>query len=272
MDQRLQDFTRQIAEQTKAVQSLHGDEAMAAQTKLSLYIGEQMQVLLAAGLNVYDIQDCMRAAMEEPSPATDTEETSSDEEASEEITSMDDINPATHFVALNEELIRQFETGAISKQDFIHHLTVGKHFASDAIELIAAVLGGYGKTDAFEIIDEGGEILAGADGEALIPEWLEFEESNGPRYAMCDPMTYKTVEETGQVYSLIASVDEEAFSKRWDIKKLIKSQEISGDEAKIMKKQSDELLLATLENYTQLLHFYKEAADSGKAVVVFYTY
>ena len=273
MDKQLQDFAAEIIRQTKTVQSLRGAEAMTAQTELSLYIGEQTQKLMAAGVNIYDIQDCIRAGMEDSMTTDASYETENTEEILfEEVNEFGELNPLTHFVAVNEELITQFESGEISKQDFPNHFMSGKHLACDSLELITAVLNDYGKTDTFDDIYESGEVLAGKDGEAFIPEWLEFKEANGARYAMCEPMIYKTTEEVKQVYSLIEPIDQKAFSKLWNIKKLIKTQELDGVEAKIMKNQSEELLAMILAEYIELREFYHNAANSNEIIAIFYTY
>ena len=272
MDKQLNEFAMEIAKRTKEIQSIRGDEAMTAQTELSLYIGEQMQKLLAAGLNVNDIQECIRAGMEGGAASNENETEISSEEDFAEASELDEFNPLTHFVAISEDVIHRFERGEISKQDFPKQLLSNAHLTSDTSELVTAVLGEYGKTDDFELIDEGGEVLADADSEAFIPEWIEFENSNGAKCAMCEPMVYKTVEEVKQIHALTLSVDEAEFTKRWNIKKLIKLQELDGLDAEIMKKQGEELCLIVLNDYMQLRDFYKTAAEDNMAVIVFPTY
>jgi hypothetical protein len=81
--QPLSEFVRQVREKTAAVGQSSGKQAAELQTALSAFIVEQMQMPMAQGLSVTEIQNALRAAVD-AAPQTYAPDTSPSEDDSGE--------------------------------------------------------------------------------------------------------------------------------------------------------------------------------------------
>jgi hypothetical protein len=270
-DLQLADFARFVREQTEKVNAARGKQAEQLQMELSVFIGQQMQSLMAQGLSVTEIQNAVRAAVTDIVPQTyapDIDESYNNGES---------LNPpvsvTTYFLPIEENVITDFTSGKLNETAFLELLFTSPDITPlEMTEGIDLVLSGYGKTNAYDEVTCGGEIVAGPDGEAFMPEQVDVREQDDHAYVISDPMVSKTAEEVAVITALLSSIDEQDFRKKADIKKLIKSGWLDGYDKRSVKKEAQYIISALQEEYISLRDVYEKAAKNKKGMLIFVGY
>jgi hypothetical protein len=270
-DLQLADFARLVREQTEKVNAAKGKQAEQLQMELSVFIGQQMQSLMAQGLSVTEIQNAVRAAVTDIVPQTYAPDIDESDNHG------DSLNPpvsvTTYFLPMDENVIADFTSGKLNQAAFLELLFASPDIiALEMTEGIDLVLSGYGKIDAYDEVTCGGEIVAGPDGEAFMPEHVDVREQDGSAYLISDPMVFKTAEEVAVITVLLSSIDEQNFCKKADIKKLIKSGWLDGYDKRSVKKEAAYIISALQEEYISLRNMYEKAAKNKKGMLIFVGY
>ncbi|MDR3201113.1 MAG: YfbM family protein [Spirochaetales bacterium] len=270
------------------------------QTELSGFITDTTRKLMAAGLGITGIQNALRAAPDRvpnsyASDADEDDDAVIDEDGDCDDGDYDDdyaidaykkngkdfsekLSPEqilsmkifTVFAAVDKELITAFEEGRTGGQELMDE--IGKANTSVSLkgtETISLVAGNYREDSGFDNIS-GGEILAGPDGQAFLPEWFEVKDENGCRSQICEPLVYKDAEEVWEVCALARKIDEKTFFRQFDIKKLIKADMFPLLDARDVKKHKKEIALSLWESFGKLKDFYEKAAAAGKWAAIFW--
>jgi len=257
-EQVLMEFAEEIKSRSAVIKGLRGDEAMQQQMNLSTYIGSRMQELLSQGYDVFEVQKCLRDAMEaaekEEVKTVSNESDSNISDISKEETDIDEIDTISSFFAIDSQRIRDYSEGKISKKDFVEVLKQSEKLFAEQLELLEFVLGDDKDNDFTDIFT--GEVLAGADGEAFVPQWLEFGGANGAVNIISEPATYRTASEVKEAVTVFENINEKIFKKR------VKSK-------KLGKLIDSEVLW---ESFIELKDFYIQAADKDKSVLLIYCY
>ena len=269
-EQKLNEFTMQVRERTQAVNAARGKEAEQLQMELSQFIGKQMQLLLQQGLPVMAIQDVIRAAFEDitPSAHEPAEAENYDGELVESL-----ISAMVCYLPMEGEVIDSFAAGNLSKSGFIEK--VGDSTGIETFENLSAIeyiLTDFGKDETFSMVTDGGEIVAGADGEAFIPETLTFTEQGGSQFVICEPMVFKTASEVKEIKELLETVNEKIFFKKADVEKLIKFGEFDNIDVREAKRNADIIVEALWEDFVRLREVYCMAAARNAGMVIFVSY
>lgn len=266
---KLEAFVKHVQQKTAEVQSLKPKEAEKVQMELAAYIGAKMQELMAEGADINVVQEKLRSAMN----YVPNSYAPSVEEADEtSIESLENLNPQTYMFAVKNELLDAFFTGELSEKEFIRQIADKTWFVAKLLDVMQVVLGEYGKDKRFETFAAGGEIVAGPDGEALIPQWLEGVTPEGQNFAICEAATYKEAFEINDEYELIKNMAQEDFFARWNLNKFAKYQGLGFIEKLSLKKYEEEFCYEMLQEFLQIQNFYLEAAKGGNAVVYLNTY
>jgi sugar fermentation stimulation protein len=228
--------------------------------------------IMKQGWSVQEIQDALRAAVEDMVPQTLAPDDVSDGENGGE-TMIPPIEGATYFVPLEESVVAAFSAGELDGNALMAQICAEKGLAVlDDLTGLDLVLTDFGKSPAFEDATDGGEIVAGPDGEAFMPEYLTVSEPDGSGYHICEPMVFKTAEEVRAAAAMLMGIDEKAFRNKADIKKLIKSGWLSGYDKRSVKKEADYIKTTLLAQFAMLRTPYLQAAAQGKGVVIFVGY
>jgi hypothetical protein len=171
------------------------------------------------------------------------------------------------FAGLSQSIITNFENGKISTQDFFNAVDLSKPYIfAENMELLNVLLNNYTKTNDYDDVFCGGEIIAGPDGEALLVELIRFKQSDGYEGEIADPVVYKTPQEAVICYALLQNISEKGVKNKLNLKKLEKAINAPRyfDET-----DKDELLLDLCNTLKLLQGFYRKAADEKLSPVLF---
>lgn len=125
------------------------------------------------------------------------------------------------FIRVNKEIIDAIEQGGSDPAELLKYISYYQRFAVDdslyfidhALEKI------FGENEPYSLITYEGEILATPNGEAYIPDLLEFEFEDGSGFVLADPAVYKLPDEVSVAYGLMDKVDYLLFKKYSKLKK-----------------------------------------------------
>jgi hypothetical protein len=270
-DLQLAEFARQVREQTEKVNAAKGKQAEQLQMELSIFIGQQMQSLMAQGLSVTEIQNTVRAAVTDIVPQTYAPDIDESENHGEPLSSP--VSATTYFLPIDENVIADFTSVELNEIKFMELLCTSPDIiALEMTEGIDLVLGGFGKTNAYDEVTCGGEIVAGPDGEAFMSEQVDVREQDDSAYVICEPMVFKSAEEVAAIVALLSSIDEQDFRKKADIKKLMKSGWLDGYDKRSVKKEAQYIISALQEEFASLRDVYEKAAKNKKGMLIFVGY
>jgi hypothetical protein len=271
MNPRLDEFAHRVKVKMEEVDTASGKKALELQTELSAYIAEQTQILMNQGIPVMEIQNALRAAVDrvEQTHAPDADE--SDDELSERLEPP--LYTFTFFLPIEETSIAAFSTGDFDVPAMIERIRI----SPDIIQLemsrgLELILGDFGKNQDLSEVIAGGEIVAGSDGEAFIPEELIVKEEDGSQYYVSDPAVFKTAREVQSINALLESVDQKMFFKKADIKKLVKSGWLEGYDPRSVKKEAAYIIGELWKEFILLKEVYRGASDQRKGMFIFVGY
>jgi hypothetical protein len=134
------------------------------------------------------------------------------------------------------------------------------------------VLSDFGKNQALCDVTANGEIVAGRNGEAFMPEYLTIKEADGYQYSVCDPAVFKSSQEVQSIAFLLDSVDKKTFSQKADIKKLLKSGWLDGYDPRSVKKETDYITDELWKEFIALREIYGKASKQQKGILIFMGY
>lgn len=272
MDKALADsvseFAGQVGEMTKRMNAARGAEAEKLRTEVSLYIGKRMQELMALGAPVMYIQDAVRSSLEEmpQSYAPDADGDEKDDVPEEP------VGCAVCFLPMDESVVADFASGKIGIDEMTDIICASSAVPLEMTEGLDLVLTDYGGDQTMEDITESGEIVAGSDGEAFIPEYLELTEPCGSSFTVAEPMVFKTAEEVRIIFAKLKPISKEAFAKKANIKKLIKSGWLDGYSEHSVRKEGDWIISLLSDEFGQLRDVYGSAAERGTGMLIFVCY
>jgi hypothetical protein len=266
------------------------------QGDFSTFIVSKTTELVGLGISVAAVQDAIRKAMDRVpntyAPVSSAERTSVSEGSppdiseEEEIGEMENLEEALKnfsrmdflviFSAVDKTVVTGFEDGTINKDTLWKLLANEQLILKNTFESLSMVLGNYRKESEFDAIAFG-DILAGSDGEALIPEWFKLFTERMEVYS--DPVMYKDSREIKEACGLMRGIDKKTFLKQFNIKKLIKDDieeltrltmpSVLPDERKIIK-HKDEIAEKLWKDFERLKAFYAEASRNRKWIVVYF--
>lgn len=125
------------------------------------------------------------------------------------------------YLRVSKEIIEAIEQGGSDLTELLRYISYYQRLSlDDSIEVIDYTLEKiFGEKEPYSLITYEGEILATPDGEAYIPDLLEFEFEDGTGFVLADPAVYKLPEEVAVAYELMSRVDYSQFKKRSKLKK-----------------------------------------------------
>ncbi|GHT14479.1 hypothetical protein FACS189426_20850 [Bacteroidia bacterium] len=267
----LAEFARLTRDKTDEVNGASGKKAVELQTALSRFIGEQTRLLIARGLSVAEIQDALRAAADAvpQTYAPNAAEPESDSGGALE----PPISETVYFLPMEESVIAAFAAGELDSAGLMGSICVSPDVTPlELTEGLALVLTDFGRQPKFEEATGGGEIVAGPDGEAFIPERLSVTEPEAGERLICEPMVFKAADEVRALAALLMPVDEKTFRKRVNVRKLLKFGWPHGYGKHPVKEEADYIIAALLAEFAMLRTSYLKAAAHGKGMAVFVGY
>ncbi|MDR1536727.1 MAG: YfbM family protein [Clostridiales bacterium] len=264
----LQQFAAEILKRTLAVNAAKSEGAERLQAAPSSFISENAQAFIKQGLSMQNSHDALRVAVEDVSPITFAPDDDSNSQNRGE-TMTPPIKASTFFVPLDESIISAFSSGKLDGKALMAQIGARTGIAAlDDLAGLELVLTDFGKSPASSSAIGGGEIVAGSGGEAFIPECLAVSEPGGG-YHICEPMVFKNAEEVKAIAAMLMGIDEKAFRKKADIKKLIKSGWLAGCDRRSAKKEADYIKTTLLAQFAMLRTPYLQAAAHKNGVAIF---
>ncbi|MCL1815566.1 MAG: YfbM family protein [Treponema sp.] len=272
MDLQLDEFVHQVNKRMEEVDASSGHMALELQTRLSVYMTEQIKKLMKQGIPVMTIQDALRTAVNdrvEQTYAPDADD--NDEETGERLEPP--IGGITYYLPMEEAVIAAFAAGDLDGMALVEQIRESPDITllemTDGLDL---VLSDFGKNQKLCDITYAGEIVAGSDGEAFIPEYLNVKEADGYQYIICDPAVFKSATEVKSIAALLEPLNQEAFSKKANIKKLIKSGWLDAYDPRSVKKEASFIINELWNGFAVLQELYLKAAEQQKGILIFVGY
>ncbi|MDR3282112.1 MAG: YfbM family protein [Candidatus Methanoplasma sp.] len=269
MDLQLAEFVRQVREKTDDMCAAEGKATAQMGNELSAYIASQMQELMKQGLTVTEIQDALRLEVDRVEQTYAPDDDLSGE--CEESTST--VCVTTYLLPMEDSVVAAFATGDMDEKGLTSLICSSPDVASfEMFDGLEHVLTCFGKDPAMNETTGAGDIVAGADGEAYVPEYLEVGDPNGCHHLIFEPAVFKTSAEAESVARLLDPMTEETFFKRADIKKLVKSGWLDGYDRRDVKKEASFIVGELWSEFVLLREVYRKAARQGKGMLIFIGY
>ena len=270
MNPELAELARQVRAKAEEVNAARGKQAERLQAELSEYIVQQVQALMGQGLSVVEIQDALRAAVDDMVPQTyapDADDSDHGEELEPPVSS------TAYFLPMKEAVIAAFAAGELDEKAMIKRICASDCIAAlEMTEGLDLVLTDFGKNPDMEDVCFGGEIVAGSGGEAFMPEYLDVKQGDEYRFSVCEPMVFKSAEEVKAIDALLEPVTEKAFTKKADIKKLIKSGWLDAYDKRSIKENAGYIIEELWKEFAALRETYRKAVEQGKGMAIFMGY
>jgi hypothetical protein len=271
MNPQLDEFARQVGAKMGEIGASSGKKASELQAELSAYIAEQTQALMSQGVSVTEIQDALQAAAGrvEQTYAPDAEEFDGD--PGERLDSP--LSVFTFLVPFEEAAVAAFTAGNLDEAELMEHIASSPDLTPlEMTEGLNLVLGDFGRNQALCDAIVSGEIVAGSGGEAFMPEYLTVREADGRQYAASDPAVFKSAGEVRSIAALLQPFDQKTFSKKADIKELLKSGWLDGYDPRSVKKEAAYVINELWKEFTALREVYRRASEQGKGMFIFTGY
>ncbi len=183
MNRQLTEFAQSVRVKTEAVNTAKHQDILSLQTALSEYISDRTQALMRQGLSVTDIQNALRAAIEDTEPQVSQPDAADTPEETDEMLEPP-VSQMVYYLPMPETMITDFSAGALDKNGLMERICASPDIAALAMaDEISLVLAGFDKDKTLEKATEGGEIVAGPDGEAFMPEHLHVTSFDNMQYA-----------------------------------------------------------------------------------------
>jgi hypothetical protein len=238
---------------------------------LSLYIAGQTQNLMNRGISITEIQNALRAAAGtvEQTYAPDADEF--DEEGGVRLEQP--IGAFTYFLPVEEAVITAFAGGNFDEPELMERIRLSAGITPlEMTEGLDLVLSDFGKNQALRDVITGGEIVAGSDGEAFVPEYLTVKEADGYQYIVSDPAVFKSAGEVQSLAALLEPFNQKTFTGKADIKKLLKSGWLEGYDPRTVKKEAAYIIDELWKEFTALREVYRKASEQRKGMLIFAGY
>lgn len=267
MNPAINQFVRGVKEKMAEADAASGRRAVELQAELSAYIVRQTRNLVSRGVPVAELQDALRAATGrvEQSYAPDADKPG--EETGERLEPP--VSAFTVFQPLEETVIAGFASGGIDGPLLMERIRgASNSTALEMTEGLELVLSDFGKNRLLCRVITGGEIVAGSDGEAFMPEYLTVKEE-GCQYLVSDPAVFKSAEEVQSLARLLEPFDRKIFFKKADIKKLIKFGWLEGYDLRQVKKEAQYIIDELWKECTALKEVYRRASEQRKGMLIF---
>jgi len=257
---------------TDEVNAAQGQKAMALQTELSGFIGTNIQELMKQGFKIMDIQDAIRAATEDIVEQTYAPDKTECEQSEYDILEPPlDVN--TYYLPMDKSIITNFISGNLDSAGLTDKILTSPDITTvEMVEILDLVLTDFGKNPSFSDVLEGGEIIAGPDGEAFLFEYLEIKDSNECCHAICEPAVFKSFDEICAINATLESVTEKVFFKKADIKKLIKTGCLDEYNRRSIKKEADYIKSELWKEFINLREIYNKAKQQENGILIFTGY
>lgn len=154
------------------------------------------------------------------------------------------------YLRVGKEIIDAIEQGGSDPAELLKYISYYQRLSlDDSIEVIDYTLEKiFGNKEPYSLITYEGEVLATPDGEAYIPDLLEFEFEDGSGFVLADPAVYKFPDEVSAAYELMGRVDYSQFKKRSRLKR--------------------DMLENVWGDFEKLKEFFAEAAKEGQYVIL----
>lgn len=125
------------------------------------------------------------------------------------------------YLRIGKEIIDAIEQGGSDPALLLKYIPCYQRLSiEDSLEFIDSALERiFGESEPYSLITFEGEILATPDGEAYIPDLLEFEIEDGPTIVLAEPAVYKFPHEVSTAHTLMCKVDFSLFKKKAKLKK-----------------------------------------------------
>ncbi|MDR1507457.1 MAG: YfbM family protein [Treponema sp.] len=282
MNPQLDKFVRQVKEKMEAADAVPGKKALEERTKLSAYIAEQTQNLMSQGISVMEIQGALRAAADtvEQTYAPDAADFFNDGKLERLELPIDTF---TFFLPVEEATIAAFADGNLDEPGLMDHIRASFDITPlEMTEGLDFVLTGFGKKQELCDIIISGEIVAGRNGEAFIPEYLLVKEVDGYQYSVSDPAVFKSAGEVQFIVTLLEPFDKKTFFRKANglvrylklsnnpiIKKLLKLPWLEDYDPRSVKKEADFIIGELWKEFTALREVYRKASEQGKGMLIF---
>jgi hypothetical protein len=268
MNPQLDEFARQVGAKTEELGAASGQKASELQAELSAYIAEQTQNLMNRGVSIKEIQGALQAAAGrvEQTYAPDAAESDGDMGERQE----PPLAVFTFLTPVEEETIAAFTAGDLDESELMEHIAsspdVTRLEMADGLNL---ALSDFGENQALSDAIISGEIVAGSDGEAFIPEYLTVKEADGRQYAVSDPAVFKSAGKVRSIAALLQPFDQKTFSEKADIKKLSESGLLDEHDHGSVKKEAAYVIDELWKEFTAMREVYRRASEQGKGMFIF---
>jgi hypothetical protein len=267
-DRALKELSDVVKRHLDEMRSADQKRAEFLQEQLSEIISSRIQDLIDAGVPISTIQECLRKATDVV-PDSYAQDADSDMSEYADAEGLSNAEVLTVISLVDTDDILNVENGKIDAEDFIDSLIENRTtIFRGTFELIGYILSECEKFPEFDIVTDEGNIVADSDGEALIPEKFDLACDDGTFFTTGDPVIYKTEEDIRDVLSLISRIDHETFTKKFDVKKLIRIGAFPSDEPRVVKRVQKTIRENTWKDFLVLRGIYEDAERTGKLVVV----
>jgi hypothetical protein len=183
------------------------------------------------------------------------------------------IQAFTFFLPIEETVITAFAGGTIDEPGLIEHIRRSAAITPlEMTEGLDLVVSDFGKNQALCAIITGGEIVAGNNGEAFIPEYLTVKEADAYQYVVADPAVFKSAGEVQSIAALLEPFDQKTFVRKAAVKKLLKSGWLEGYDPRSVKKEAGYIINELWKEFTALREVYRRASEQRKGMLIFAGY
>jgi len=267
-DARLEDFSKDIREKMEETVFSKNKYSKKREREMILYIAERTGEMVKLGVSEEKIHSALDAA-------GDAVRRTAREEGLSGFEDDPDESPDAGIVCvlpMHEDTVKAFSSGDIGDEGLMNAIDEKMPDLAivDLAEGLELVLTGFGKDMSMDGVVYGGEIVAGSDGEAVIPECLEVTAPDGESFEICEPMVFKTNSEIRAILARLEPIDEKTFSKKASINKLVRSGWL--DNIVSAKKDSEWIKKMLWYDLETLRKAYRKAAEDGNGTVTFITY
>jgi hypothetical protein len=271
MNPQLDEFARQVGTKMGELGASSGQKASELQAELSAYIAEQTQNLMNQGVSITEIQDVLQAAAGRVEQTYAPDADQFDGDMGERLEPP--LSVFTFLMPFEEAAIAAFTAGDLDEPELMEHIASSPDVTplemTDGLNL---VLSDFGRNQALWDVIISGEIVAGGDGEAFIPEYLTVKEADGQQYAVSDPAVFKSAGEARSIAALLQQFDQKTFFKKADIKKLLKFGWLDEYDPRSVKKEAAYVVDELWKEFTVLREVYRRASEQGKGMFIFVGY
>ena len=265
-DPGLDAFVRQVEAKSAEVAAAPGAKAEALQTALSRFIVETTARLMKEGRPAAEIQEALRAAANRVPQTYVPGANESHGDYSEPLEPPGAVTE--YYFPLEEAAVEAFARGELDAAGFLARVRESSGAPITMGAGIALVITGFGKNPELKDAAGGGEVVAGPDGEAFMPEYISVTDAENNGFLVCDPAVFKTAEEVRSISALLESPDKKLFCHRGNIKKLLKAGWLEGYDKKSIKKEADYILGELWNEFVLLREVYRRAAEQKRGIVI----